>query len=49
MIFVSAGVDGAMSAIVNHGPLAVALYTGNDFFAYNSGMIFSDRMILSDF
>lgn len=35
---VKSGVQGTMSAIVSHGPVAVAVYTGNDFFAYSSGI-----------
>ena len=30
-------VQAAMSALVNHGTLVNACYTGNDFYAYNKG------------
>ena len=36
MSFVSA-VEEAMAGIAQHGPIAVALFTGNDFFSYDKG------------
>ena len=38
MRFVSA-VDEAMTGIAQHGPLAVALFTANDFFTYDKGKV----------